>query len=199
MIETLVYGNQAPIVTCSNCACQFRYSVVDIFIDNAIGDNGKAVRCPECGQVNPATTQYFDPRRGGGSSGGGTSKPEQEKSINIIQNGEVVVTPDEGYTLSKVTANVNVQACVENKLAQYFNGTIQTITEDDLKGVVSINANSFRELSNLESVVIPNNVITVSSFGFIIPTIFISSAFATRFFIYSLSSDISFHVFPTFL
>ena len=165
MIETLVYGNQAPIVTCSNCACQFRYSVVDIFIDNAIGDNGKAVRCPECGQVNPATTQYFDPRRGGGSSGG-TSKPEQEKSINIIQNGEVVITPDEGYTLSKVTANVNVQACVENKLAQYLNRTIQTVTADDLNGVSNIESNRFRDYSNLESVVIPNNVITVSSFAF---------------------------------
>ena len=166
MIETLVYGNQAPIVTCSNCACQFRYSVVDIFIDNAIGDNGKAVRCPECGQVNPATTQYFDPRRGGGSSGGGTSKPEQEKSINIIQNGEVVVTPDEGYTLSKVTANVNVQACVENKLAQYLNRTIQTVTADDLNGVSNIESNRFMNYSNLESVVIPNNVVTVSSNAF---------------------------------
>lgn len=62
MSSTLVYGKNAPIVTCSNCECQFKYSTVDIFIDNAMVEDGRFVRCPECGQVNPATTQYFDPR-----------------------------------------------------------------------------------------------------------------------------------------
>ena len=33
----------------------------------------------------------------------------QEKTIDITSNSKVIVEPDEGYTLSKVTANVDVQ------------------------------------------------------------------------------------------
>lgn len=39
---------------------------------------------------------------------GGTPTPTQEKTIEIMANGTVEVTPDEGYALSKVTANVSV-------------------------------------------------------------------------------------------
>jgi hypothetical protein len=39
---------------------------------------------------------------------GGTPTPTQEKTVEIMANGTVEVTPDEGYALSKVTANVNV-------------------------------------------------------------------------------------------
>ena len=39
---------------------------------------------------------------------GGTSKPEQEKTVTIKQNGTTEVTPDEGKTLSKVTVETNV-------------------------------------------------------------------------------------------
>lgn len=35
-------------------------------------------------------------------------KPEQEKTITVTENGTEVVTPDEGYALSKVTAVINV-------------------------------------------------------------------------------------------
>lgn len=37
-------------------------------------------------------------------------KPEQEKSIDIIENGTTEITPDENKTLSKVTINVDVPA-----------------------------------------------------------------------------------------
>lgn len=39
---------------------------------------------------------------------GGTPTPTQEKTVEITENGAHTVTPDEGYALSKVTANVNV-------------------------------------------------------------------------------------------
>lgn len=42
----------------------------------------------------------------GGS--GGSSKPEQEKTVDITENGTTEVTPDEGKVLSKVTVNVEV-------------------------------------------------------------------------------------------
>ena len=35
-------------------------------------------------------------------------KEEQEKNVDVTENGTFEVTPDEGYALSKVTANVNV-------------------------------------------------------------------------------------------
>lgn len=38
----------------------------------------------------------------------GEGKPEQEKTVDIIDNGTTEVTPDDGKTLSKVTINVNV-------------------------------------------------------------------------------------------
>ena len=41
---------------------------------------------------------------------GGDAKPEQEKTVDITTNGQTIVTPDSGYALSKVTANVNVPA-----------------------------------------------------------------------------------------
>lgn len=41
-------------------------------------------------------------------AGGGESTPTQEKTVDIVANGTVEVIPDEGYALSKVTANVNV-------------------------------------------------------------------------------------------
>lgn len=46
---------------------------------------------------------------GQAAGGGGTDPtPTQEKTVDITENGKVEVTPDEGYALSKVTANVNV-------------------------------------------------------------------------------------------
>ena len=43
-----------------------------------------------------------------GKAEGGTPTPTQEKTVEITTNGPHEVTPDEGYALSKVTANVNV-------------------------------------------------------------------------------------------
>ena len=39
---------------------------------------------------------------------GGTPTPTQEKTIDITENGTHTINPDDGYALSKVTANVNV-------------------------------------------------------------------------------------------
>lgn len=39
---------------------------------------------------------------------GGNGEPEQEKTVEITENGTVEVLPDDGYALSKVTVNVDV-------------------------------------------------------------------------------------------
>ena len=43
-----------------------------------------------------------------GKAEGGTPTPTQEKTVEITTNGPHEVTPDDGYVLAKVTANVNV-------------------------------------------------------------------------------------------
>ena len=48
------------------------------------------------------TSQYLH------SNSGGASTQIQEKTVDIAENGTVEVVPDEGYTLSKVVANVEV-------------------------------------------------------------------------------------------
>lgn len=45
---------------------------------------------------------------GKAASGGGSGLPTQEKTKNVTENGTVEVVPDAGYTMSKVTVNVNV-------------------------------------------------------------------------------------------
>jgi hypothetical protein len=61
---------------------------------------GKSVRLPTAGK-------YCD-RDIVVTAEGGTPTPTQEKTVEITANGTVSVAPDEGYALSKVTANVNV-------------------------------------------------------------------------------------------
>jgi hypothetical protein len=43
-------------------------------------------------------------------AGGDTSKEEQEKTVDIIENGITEILPDENKTLSKVTVNVDVES-----------------------------------------------------------------------------------------
>lgn len=45
-----------------------------------------------------------------GKASGVEPTPTQEKTVDIVENGTVEITPDEGYVLSKVTANVDVTA-----------------------------------------------------------------------------------------
>ncbi len=46
--------------------------------------------------------------QGKAAGGGGSGLPTQEKTKNVTENGTVEVVPDAGYTMSKVTVNVNV-------------------------------------------------------------------------------------------
>lgn len=68
----------------------------------------------------------------GGS--GGSTLPRQQKVVDITENGTVEVTPDYGYTLSKVTANVNVDAELfvdtgDVEMFYYLNGVIYTLLD----------------------------------------------------------------------
>lgn len=64
-------------------------------------EGGKTIRLPTAGK-------YCDRDIVVTATGGGQSTPTQEKTVDITGNGTVEVIPDEGYALSKVTANVDV-------------------------------------------------------------------------------------------
>ena len=88
---------------------------------------------------------------------------EQEKTVDITENGTVEIVPDEGYKLTKVTANVNIGG--ENKLAQLADKSITVVTADDLKGATSIGNYTFYRCNNLMSITIPDSITKIDYSG----------------------------------
>ena len=76
-----------------------------------------------------------------GKAAGGTGKPEQEKSEEITENGKRTITPYEGYTLSKVTVNVEVPdvPAVVEELNVTENGTYEP--DDGVDGFSKVTVN----------------------------------------------------------
>jgi hypothetical protein len=92
--------------------------------------------------------------------------PEQEKTIEITENGVTEILPDDGYTLSKVTANVNVSSSGENKLAQFVDKSITKVTAEDLQGITKIGEYAFYRYKALETIDIRNNITAIGEYAF---------------------------------
>ena len=60
-----------------------------------------------------------------------TQKEEQTKSITASENGEYIITPDEGKVLSSATVNVTAGQKVQNQKTFYTNKSGQYIIEPD--------------------------------------------------------------------
>lgn len=92
--------------------------------------------------------------QGKAAGGGGESTPTQEKTIEITENGTVEVVPDEGYALSKVTANVNVEGSggEENMLHATLDGTLAAI-DSNVSKVISY---ACYGIATLKTVNLPN-------------------------------------------
>lgn len=54
----------------------------------------------------------------------------------------------------------------ENKIPQFMNGTLQEVTENDLRGITSIGSYAFYGCFNLTSITIPDSVTTIGSYAF---------------------------------
>lgn len=98
-----------------------------------------------------------------GKAAGGTGKPEQEKTANITENGEHEIVPDEGYTLSKVSVNVNVESSVDTEIEDAM--AARTLTEYRNDRLTTIGNYAFCGCSNLAEVYFPN-VVTVGQNAF---------------------------------
>ena len=95
----------------------------------------------------------------------------QEKSLEIKENGQVEIIPDDGYVLTKVIANVNVASSGggesgENNLAKIVDGTATEITAKDLDGATKIRDYAFYYSTTLTSIEIPNSVTSIGSSAF---------------------------------
>ena len=88
----------------------------------------------------------------------------QEKVVEITENGTTEITADEGYLLSKVTANVNVG--VVNKFIQVATGTLSSITAEDLQGVTSIADYAFNSKKSLRLLFLPEGLTTIGQYSF---------------------------------
>lgn len=90
----------------------------------------------------------------------------QEKKVEITSNGTTEILPDDGYTLSKVTANVNVAASGENKLAQLIDKSITEVTAEDFGEATEIKECLFKDSRNLASVIMPNTITRIGQSTF---------------------------------
>ena len=99
-----------------------------------------------------------------GKSVGGV-KEEQEKSVDIAENGTTEVLPDDGKVLSKVTVNVDVQSSVDNSMAV---GLIDGSLIDAIipREVINIRTQGFRDMANLKSVHFHNELKNVGTNAF---------------------------------
>jgi hypothetical protein len=111
----------------------------------------------------------------GKAAGGGGGLPTQEKNVEITENGTVEILPDGGYTLSKVTATVDVAtgggeedvaALLGNTMTELNNGIVTSLkvracqqstklVTVNLPLVTSCGAYAFYQCSGLESVKMP--------------------------------------------
>ena len=69
-------------------------------------------------------------------------------------------------TISSIPEQIENVVIGDDKLLSFIDNTIQQVSEDDLKGVVSIGGGTFRGCSGLTSITIPDSVTSIGSDAF---------------------------------
>lgn len=85
------------------------------------------------------------------------TKEEHEKTVSITQNGTTVILPDEGKSLSKVTAKVDVSGDTVN-FKNLVSGERFDITPNDIYGATKIADYIFEESRKIRNVELPDTV-----------------------------------------
>lgn len=86
--------------------------------------------------------------------------PPNVGSRSITANGTYYASDSSLDGYSSVTVNV------ANKFSAMVDGTITTVTADDLAGIISIRAQAFSNCTNLTSVTIPDSVTSIGAYAF---------------------------------
>jgi hypothetical protein len=97
-----------------------------------------------------------------GKAAGGGGLPTQEKTVSITANGTHEVLPDDGYALSKVTANVFVASDSERDVAALLDNSLVNLTNSV---VTSLKSRALQGSTNLVTVDLPN-VTTIGTYAF---------------------------------
>lgn len=101
-----------------------------------------------------------------GKAAGSPGLPTQEKTVEITENGTVEVIPDEGYTLSKVTTNVNVESSGGGDGGEAIAALLgNTLTELDNDIVTSLRTRACQAATKLVTVNLPS-VTSLGSYAF---------------------------------
>ena len=93
------------------------------------------------------------------SAGAETAKEEQEKTIDITENGTTEVTPDSGKVLSKVTVNVEVESGGGDPYAvvnSIINGTIEEFVSYESGYGCPLCSDGPDCFPNIKRVILPN-------------------------------------------
>jgi hypothetical protein len=85
----------------------------------------------------------LDTGSGGGNSGGGVVIKNQNKSVEITENGRTSVVHDDGFTgLGNVDVNVNVPPKNQDKTVDVVeNGTLEVVADSGFTGLGSVLVN----------------------------------------------------------
>lgn len=160
MISIIKEGNRTPVYV--------KQYIVDTIADLAAlpkdAPHGSSALCLENSVVYlfNGQKQWKEFELAGGDS---PTFSLQEKTIDFTANGTYELYPDEGYALSKVTANVNVAS--ESKLPQIVSGVGDfELTASDLAGITQIRTGAFKGSRNLKSIVIPLSVTKIQQAAF---------------------------------
>ena len=76
--------------------------------------------------------------------------PTQSKTVDVKKNGELIVEPDEGYVLDKVTANVDVVAVSDNNAKIVVDSAMTSMSSVAVKALRSIDVSGW-DTSNVTS------------------------------------------------
>lgn len=133
-----------------------------LYEENNIQDLANAIR-----EKNGSTDKYKASQMASKVREFEARKPEQEKTLDIVENGTLEVVPDEGKVMTKVTVNSNVIHDPYILMNSIMNRTITEFYTEESFGSSNQNFGClFNNCSNLVKWATPNNIYPPGTYVF---------------------------------